>query len=256
LKANPKIATQFSGLYPIHIACKLGAIECLKYFISDPNLLNAQTPNNNITLHFAAQSSAECVLLLLSTPGINPNLKNIFGDTPATSALKSGQNTIFSLFVEKSFSYPSSLITEMNPIQVISYSKPDFKTMPNLIDFYQTLLFSIQQGHINELKAIINKIQKSSFKIPESNFLELITASCNNGNSKLIELLSYILDLNKTPIVSLSVQFGLSEWISKLKKFGIILFPSTNETILDIATRNNKKKMINIIFQEVDIIDS
>jgi hypothetical protein len=183
-------------------------------------------------------------------------LRNIFGDTPATSALKSGQNNIFSIFLEKSYSSPSSLITEMNPIQVISYSKSTIKTRSISTDFYKSLLFSIQQGNIHETKTIINKIQKSSFKIPEFNFLELITASCNNGNFKIIELLSHILDLNKTPIVYLSAQFGLSEWITQLKKFEIILFPSKNETILDIVIRHNKKKMINIIFQEVYIIDS
>lgn len=86
---------------PLHVACCFGnttAVKALLDYNADPNLRHkvGQTP-----LHYAARLGNESICqLLLSAPGVDPNLRNaIFKQTPLHIAVSEGHEPIVKLLL-------------------------------------------------------------------------------------------------------------------------------------------------------------
>lgn len=109
---------------PVHWAAYNGHFECLRLLISfEPSSINVQTSNFFQTpLHLAAQfGHAQCVLLLLQA-GVNPEVKDSYGETALHKAAKSGKtecvcflmSAMSNIGVQNAIGQTASVMAEIN----------------------------------------------------------------------------------------------------------------------------------------------
>jgi preprotein translocase subunit SecA/ankyrin repeat protein len=249
--ANAGIGTQQEGLLPIHIACQRGYYECLVLLTASGTFINARTPSCMTPLHYAAQNSMKCVRHLLTLSGVQNPTRDMFGDIPATKAIKSGRYDICAI-LDPTFSNSECrrLLEDRHGVQILPYA--DRKTKGKSMNLVEELVESLNSGVLSVTKTIIHKIQQMNIQIKKDDIPKIIGAGCNNGNLEVIELLSRLIDLNETNIVSISIEHGLVQWISHFVKYGIPI-PAT---VLSAAVRTNKKVMVKAILEESEHLDS
>jgi len=79
----------FEGWTPLHSACKWGNHRCAIKLLMHGAPINAASKSGQTALHIAAscRSDKKCLKLLLSWPGLDPELKNVEGETGFDRAL-------------------------------------------------------------------------------------------------------------------------------------------------------------------------
>eukprot|EP01060_Flectonema_neradi_P010467 TRINITY_DN17561_c0_g1_i1.p1 TRINITY_DN17561_c0_g1~~TRINITY_DN17561_c0_g1_i1.p1 ORF type:complete len:427 (+),score=79.56 TRINITY_DN17561_c0_g1_i1:53-1333(+) len=95
------LALDECGDAAIHVAAKTGSTECLKVLIElSAGCLNLEGLDGNTPLCYAAQSSEECVELLLAA-GADPSARSLTRSTPLHIAIRSGNIEIAELLLQQ-----------------------------------------------------------------------------------------------------------------------------------------------------------
>ncbi|XP_021951020.2 ankyrin repeat domain-containing protein 49 isoform X1 [Folsomia candida] len=80
------------GWTPLHCATHWNSYKAARQLVNSNANVNAQTNGGQTPLHIASnQQSRECMIILLSHPGIDITLKNSLGETPLDLALRAGR---------------------------------------------------------------------------------------------------------------------------------------------------------------------
>jgi len=89
--ADVEVGTE-DGWTPVHCACHWNSYKVVRELINCNANVNAQTNGGQTPLHIASnQQSRECMIILLTCPGIDVSLKNRLGETAQDVAGRSGR---------------------------------------------------------------------------------------------------------------------------------------------------------------------
>ena len=91
--------TTTAGLYPIHIAVKVGAIEIVKLLIERGADVDSVDKEGRSPLHYAVQYQNKEMIFLLLKSEADPNIQNIYGITPLHQAAYSSTIEIVKMLV-------------------------------------------------------------------------------------------------------------------------------------------------------------
>ncbi|XP_059487008.1 serine/threonine-protein phosphatase 6 regulatory ankyrin repeat subunit A-like [Neocloeon triangulifer] len=164
-------AVNRNGMNAMHVACRKGNLECLKYLLGQAKLfnLNKKTPQKETALHLATKSGNLSVIkFLMSFSGVSCNAPDLKGCTPFLLAASSADVEVIRFFIEHGADLASTtsegrnalhLACQEGKVENVDFllSTGQFDLAKKDLEGYQAIHIATIEEHCNVIDLLLEK---------------------------------------------------------------------------------------------------
>ncbi|XP_077284469.1 uncharacterized protein LOC143910014 [Arctopsyche grandis] len=255
---------------PVHYAAKGGCVDALNFFLDKGVVATSVSLYKENLFHYAALSCRVDVLKMIVSKGLNCKHFDEFERSPLDRAASRDNMNAVKFFIQKGFAVDTLNAFKETALHYVSERYVSKKTIKSLVELKADPNSVDEDGRTPLHKAssadrydnVMALLEAGAdIKICDGNGQSVLHAAAAENNLKIVKLLlkkgadPNVLDCDgDSPLHSAVRERGKLPVVELLHRHGcdIQAVNKLNKTVLEIATRQRKKQIVNYLIVKVD----